>query len=90
MNLAPRTVLCVLTEDLGLQAYKRYTWRLLNVCLKIAKLIFCLTTYSRVIEVQNTDSIYGWTDTYDIPIFLYFDNVIFSPIFYMIACCYRR
>ncbi len=33
INLSLRTILCVLTEDLGLQAYKRYTRHLLNACL---------------------------------------------------------
>ncbi len=38
MNLTPRTVLCVLREDLGLHAHKRYIKHLLDACLRRLRL----------------------------------------------------
>ncbi len=37
MNLVPRNTMCVLKEDLGLRAYKRYTGH--SLTLKIEKVV---------------------------------------------------
>ncbi len=68
MNLAPRTVLYVLAEDLGLQAYKRYTEHFLNARLKClwlesSKKLLCfqgknlfkniLFTYEKIFTIEQ-------------------------------------